>query len=187
MTGFGTPGGNISRQFDVDRYFLDRCRDTVVLEIACEAVSPDSDIATGFGCLEQLRPGVEKLVEGAAVRQSDVDGHPWCKWTVRADIGLGIEDHDDGRTIFEMGIEVPPFILAPFRADALTVLKLGYFVRSDPQSAVIEGMISQPKVAFLTETHGISLLRQSWLTRGRLHRRYQSMDLSVGMRPAHPF
>ena len=83
-------------------------------------------------CVEQLRPGVEKLLEGAAVRQGDVDGNPWRERTVRADIGLGVENHDDGRTIVEMGIEVPPFIAAPFRADALTVFKPRYFKGAMP-------------------------------------------------------
>src|SRR5260370_34735820 len=110
MTGPGTPGGHVSRQFDVDRYLLDGCRDVKALEISDEAVRPDLDIAAGLRCLEQLRPGIEKLHEGAAVRQSEVDGDPWRERTVRTDIGLGIEDHDDGRTIVEISIEVPPFI-----------------------------------------------------------------------------
>ncbi len=74
MTGLGTPGADLSRQFDVDRYLLDGCRDVVAIEIADEAVRPDPDVATGLRCVEQLRPGVEKLHEGAAVRQVDVDG-----------------------------------------------------------------------------------------------------------------
>src|SRR5216683_2242774 len=65
---------------------------------------------TTFRCVEQLRPGVEKFHEGAAVSQGEVDGDPWRERTVRADIGFGVENHNDGRTIVEMGIEVPPFI-----------------------------------------------------------------------------
>ena len=122
MTGLGTPGGDLSSQFDVDRYLLD----------GCGAVRPDPDVATGLRCVEQLRPGVEKLLEGAAVRQGDVDGNPWRERTVRADIGLGVENHDDGRSIVEMSIKVPPFIVAPFRADALTVFKLRYFKGAMP-------------------------------------------------------
>ena len=158
MTGFGTPGGNVSRQFDVDRYLLDGCGDMVALEIADEAVGPDPDVATGFRCVEQLRLGVEKLHEGAPVRQGDVDGDPWGERTVRADIRLGVENHDDGRTIVEMGIEVPPFIAAPFRADALTVLKLRYVNGGDAETLVIGGTIRQPKVAVLVAMHGYSLL-----------------------------
>ena len=112
MTGLRTPGGDVSRQFDVDCYVVDGCRDMIALEIADEAVRPDPNIATGFRCVEQLRLGVEELHEGAAVRQGEVDGDPWRERTVRADIGLGVEDHDDGRAIVEMGIEVPPFIAA---------------------------------------------------------------------------
>src|SRR5258708_30635086 len=137
MTGLGTPSAALSRQFDVDRYLLDGCRDVVVIEIAEAAVRPDPDVATGLRCVEQLRPGVEKLLEGSAVRQGDVDGNPWRERTVRADIGLGVENHDDGRAIVEMGIEVPPFIAAPFRADALTILKLRYFNGGDVKSLVI--------------------------------------------------
>ncbi len=79
---------------------------------------------------------------------------PWRERTVRADIGLGVENHDDGRTIVEMGIEVPPFIAAPFRADALTVFKLRYFDGSDAKSLVIGGTICQPKAAILAVMHG---------------------------------
>ena len=103
---------------------------------------------------EQLRPGVEKLIEGAAVRQGDVDGDPWRERTVRADIGLGVENHDDGRAIVEMGIEVPPFIVALFRADALTVLNLRYLIGGDAKSLVIGGTIRQAKVAVLAAKHG---------------------------------
>ena len=41
----------------------------VAIEIADEAVRPDSDVATRLRCVEQLRPGIEKLLEGSAVRQ----------------------------------------------------------------------------------------------------------------------
>src|ERR1700738_1433491 len=123
MTGFGTPGRNVSRQFDVDRYFLDGCRDMVVLEIADEAVRPDPDVASRLRCVEQLTPGGHR----------NVDGDPRRKRTVRADIGLGVENHDNGRTVVEMGVEVPPFIAAPSRADALTVLKLRYFNGGDAE------------------------------------------------------
>ena len=156
MTGLGTPGGNVSRQFDVDRYLLDGCRDVVAIEIADEAVRPDPDVATGLRCVEQLRLRVEKLHEGAAVRQREVDGDPWRERTVRADIGLGIENHDDGRTIVEMSIEVPPFIAALFRADALTILQLRYFNAGDTKSLVVGGTIRQPKVAILAAMHGFS-------------------------------
>jgi hypothetical protein len=98
----------------------------VALEIADESVRADPDVASRLRCVEQLRPGVEKLHEGAPVGQCNVDSNPWRERTVGADIGLGVEHHDDGRTIVEMGIEVPPFIAAPFRTDALTVLKLRY-------------------------------------------------------------
>ena len=133
-------------------------RQRVAIEIADEAVRPDSDVATRLRCVEQLRPGIEKLLEGSAVRQGDVDGNPWRERTVRADIGLGVENHDDGRAIVEMGIEVPPFIAAPFRADALTILKLRYFNGGDVKSLVIGGTIRQPK-SVLAAMHRYSLVR----------------------------
>src|ERR1700686_1500763 len=123
------------------------------MEIADEGVRPDPDVGTRLRCIEQLRTGVEKFHGAAAVGQSDVDGDPWCERTIGADIGLGKEHHDDGRTIVEMRVEVPPFVLAPFRADALTVLKLRYFNGGDAKSLVIGGTISQPKVAILAAIH----------------------------------
>ena len=57
-----------------------------------------------------------------------------------------------------MGIEVPPFIAAPFRADALTILKLRYFNGGDVKSLVIGGAIRQPK-SVLAAMHGYSLVR----------------------------
>jgi hypothetical protein len=166
MTRFGTPGGNISRQFDVDRFFLDGCRDMVAMEIADEAVRPDADVASRLRCLEQFRSGVEKFHEAAPVRQRDVDGDPWRERTIRADIGLGVKNHDDGCTIVQMGIEVPPpFIVAPFRADALTVLKLRYFNGGDAKSLVIGGTISQPKVAILAAIHAYFSLKPLWIQR----------------------
>jgi hypothetical protein len=70
----------------------------------------------------ELGTDVENFVEDAAVGYCDVDGYPWWRghW---ADIGLGVENHDDGGTIVEMGVEVPLFIASAFKADVLTVLK----------------------------------------------------------------
>src|SRR5882757_6221876 len=154
MTGFGAPRGHVCSQLDVDRYLLDGRRDMIAIEIADEAVFADPDIASRLRCAEQLRPGVENLHEVAAVRQGEIDGDPWRERTVRADIGLGVENHDDGRTIVEMGIEVPPFIAALFRADALTVLKRRYVNGRDTKSLVVGGAIRQPKVAILAAMHG---------------------------------
>lgn len=131
------------------------------MEIADEAVRSDPDVATGLRSAEQLRLGVEKLIEDAAVRQSDVDGDPRRERTVAADIGLGVENHDDGRAIVEMGVEVPPFIAATLRADPLTVLKLRHLDGGDAKSLVIRGTIRQPKVAALAAMHGDSLVRRS--------------------------
>src|SRR6202048_4175820 len=66
-----------------------------------------------------------------------------------------------------MGIEIPPFIMALFRADALTVFKLSYLSGSDAKSLVIGGAIRQPKAAILAAMHGISLLRRSRRQAGR--------------------
>jgi len=42
MTGSGTPGGDVCRQFDIDRYLLDGCSDVIALKIADEAVGDRS-------------------------------------------------------------------------------------------------------------------------------------------------
>src|ERR1700687_228267 len=167
VTGLGTPGADLSAQFDIDRYLVDGCRDVVAIEIADEAVRPDPDVATGPRCVEELRAGVEKLLKGAAIRQGNVDGDPGREWTGGADIGLSVENHDDGRTIVEMGIKVPPFIAAALRADALTVLKLRYLIGGDAKSLVIGGTIRQAKAAILAAMHGYSLLRRSRCQAGR--------------------
>ena len=82
VTGLGTPGADLSAQFDIDRYLVDGCRDVVAIEIADEAVRPDPDVATGPRCVEELRAGVEKLLKGAAIRQGNVDGDPGRERTV---------------------------------------------------------------------------------------------------------
>jgi len=51
-----------------------------------------------------------------------------------------------------MGIEVPPFIAAAFRADALTVFELRYF-NGNAKSIVIGGSVCQPKAAILAAMH----------------------------------
>src|SRR5271169_4034955 len=162
MTGLGTPGADLAGQFNVDRDFLDGCRDVITIEISDEAVSPDPNVAGRFQCVEHLRGRIEKLVERAAVRQPDVDSEPRCKWALRADIGLGIENHDDRRAVVEMSIEVPPFIAAAFRADALAVFELGYFNRSDAKSVVIGRLVCQMHADILAAMHGIL----SWRSHG---------------------
>src|SRR5271163_1197701 len=128
MTRLGAPGADLSDQFDIHRDFLDSCRDAVPIEIPDEPVSPDLNVAGRLRCAEHLGHRVEKLVEGAAVRQRDVDGNPWCSWTIRANIRLGVENHDDRRAVVEI---VPPLIATAFRTDALTVFELGYLDGSD--------------------------------------------------------
>jgi hypothetical protein len=76
-----------------------------------------------------------------------------------------------------LGIEIPPFVAAPFRADALTVLKLPYFKGGDAKSLVIGGAIRQPKVGVLAATHGYFRLRQSRLLTSRTA---SGMSLSSG-------
>jgi hypothetical protein len=147
----------------------------VAIEISDEAVRPDPDVTGRFRCVEHLGGGVEKLLVDAAVRQSDVDGDPWCEWTVRADIRLGVENHDDSSTIVEMGIEVPPFIAAAFRTDALTVFELRYFDGSDARFLVIVGTIRQPKMAVLAAMHEYLV----WMKRRRL-------PLPFNTRSGHP-
>ena len=66
--------------------------------------------------------------------------------------------HDNA--IVEMGVEVPPFIAAPIRVDALTVLKLGDFNGADAKSLVVGRQIRQPEVAVLAALHGLSHVRR---------------------------
>lgn len=158
MTRLGAPSADLSRQFDIDRYLLDGCRDVVAMKIADEAVRPDPDITTGLRCVEQLGSDVQSFVEDSVVGYCDVDGYPWCEGTTGADIGLGVENHDNA--IVEMGVEVPPFIAAPIRVDALTVLKLGDFNGADAKSLVVGRQIRQPEVAVLAALHGLSHVRR---------------------------
>jgi hypothetical protein len=65
-----------------------------------------------------------------------------------------------------MGIEEPLFMVALFRADALTVFKLRYFNGDDAESLVIGGTIRQPKAA-LAAMHGHSLVRRSMCQVGK--------------------
>jgi hypothetical protein len=101
--------------------------------------------------LKSAPVGVENknFVEDAAVRQGDVDGYPWRKGAIGADIGLGVENDYDGGVIVEMRIEVPPFIAAPICVDALTVLKRGDFNGGDAKFLVVGRQIRQPEVAVL--------------------------------------
>jgi hypothetical protein len=130
------------------------------MKIADEAVRPDLDITTGLRCVEQLGSDVQNFIEDSAVGYCDVDGYPWSEGTTGADIGLGVENHDDDGAIVEMGVEVPPFIAAPIRIDALTVLKLGDFNGADAKFLVVGRQIRQPEVAVLAALHGLSNVRR---------------------------
>jgi len=63
-----------------------------------------------------------------------------------------------------MGIEVPPFIAAAFRVDALTVFELRYFNGCDAKFLVIVWTIRQPKMAVLAAMHEYL----TWMKRRRL-------------------
>src|SRR5437868_15428359 len=86
---------------------------------------------------------------------------------------------DNGRTIVEMSIEVPPFIAAPFRADALAVLKLRNVNGGDAKSLVIGRTSRQPKVAVLAAMHRSGF---SWLYRpaSKLIRNVARLSLRSG-------
>jgi hypothetical protein len=45
VAGLWTPGANLTRQFDLDRYFLNGSRDAVVTEITDKAIGCDPHIA----------------------------------------------------------------------------------------------------------------------------------------------
>jgi hypothetical protein len=160
MARLGAPSANLPRQFNIDRYFLDGCRDMVPMQIADEAVRPDPDITTGRRCAKRLGSDVENFIEDSAVGRCDVDGYSWCEGAIGADIGLSVENLDDGGAIVEMGVEVPPFIASAFRADALTVLKLGDFNRSDAKFLVVGRQIRQPEMAVLAALHALLLARR---------------------------
>src|SRR4030081_2132237 len=154
MTGPGTPGGHVSCQFDVDRNLLDGCRDVIAIEIANEAVRADPGVASRLRCVEQLRLRVEKLHKTAAVGQREIEGDPWRERTVRADIGLRKEDHDNGRTVVEMSIEVPPSAVDRFGPVVFPLVGLGYVTLGDAKSLIIGGTIRHPEMTVLAAMHG---------------------------------
>jgi hypothetical protein len=67
--------------------------------------------------------GVAEPVELTPIEQREIDGDPRRERPIRAQVGLGIEDHDDGRAVIEMGVEVPPLVAALFRVDTLGILE----------------------------------------------------------------
>src|SRR6266851_4980641 len=123
MAGLWTPGANLTRQFDLDRYFLNGSGDAV------------------------------ELLEPPAIRQREIDGDSRCERSIRAHVRLGPEDHDDGRAVVEMGIEVPPLVAALFRADTLAILGLSHFDGIDAQFLIVGGPARQPKMVVLVARH----------------------------------
>jgi hypothetical protein len=139
VAGLWTPGANLTRQFDLDRYFLNRSCDAVATEITDNAIGTDPHIAPLLGRGELLGGGVVELLELPAIWQREIDGDPRCERSIRAHVRLGIEDHDDGGAVIEMGIEVPPLIAAFFRADTLAILELSHFDGIDAKFLIVGG------------------------------------------------
>jgi hypothetical protein len=69
MAGLWTPGANLTRQFDLDRYFLNRSRDAVATEIADKAIGSDPHIAPLLGSGELIGGGVVELLEAPPIWQ----------------------------------------------------------------------------------------------------------------------
>ena len=153
MAGLWTPGANLTRQFDLDGYFLDGGRDSVTVKIADKTIGSDPHIAPLLGRRELIGGGVVELLEPPAIRQREIDGDPRCERSIRAHVRLGVEDHDDGRAVIEMGIEVPPLVAALFRADPLAVLELSHFDGIDAKFLIVGGPAGQPKMAVVVAGH----------------------------------
>jgi hypothetical protein len=62
MAGLWTPGANLTRQFDLDRYFLNGSRDAVTTEITDKAIGSDPHIAPLLGRGELIGGGVVELL-----------------------------------------------------------------------------------------------------------------------------
>jgi hypothetical protein len=52
-----------------------------------------------------------------------------------------------------MGIEVPPLVAAPSRADTLAILGLSHFDRIDPEFLIVGREAGQPKMLVLVARH----------------------------------
>jgi hypothetical protein len=76
MARLWTPGANLTRQFDLDGYFLDGGRDSVTVEIADKTIGSDPNIAPLLGRRELIGCGFVDLVEPPAIRQREIDGDP---------------------------------------------------------------------------------------------------------------
>jgi hypothetical protein len=147
VAGLWTPGANLTRQFDLDRYFLNGSCDAVATEITDKAIGSDPHIAPLLGRGELLGGGVVELLELPAIWQREIDGDPRCERSIRAHVRLGIEDHDDGSAVIEMGIEVPSLMAAFFRADTLAILELSHFDGIDAKFL----MVGRPARADLSD------------------------------------
>jgi hypothetical protein len=153
VAGLWTPGANLTRQFDLDGYFINGSRDAVAMEIAGKAIGSDPHIASLPGRAELIGGGVVDLVEPPAIRQREIDGDPRCERPIRAHIRLGVEHHHDGRAIIEMGVEVPPLVAALFGADTLAILELRHRDGSDAELLIIGGQARQAKLAVVVAGH----------------------------------
>ena len=69
MAGLWSPSAKLTRQFDLDGYFLNGSRDAVAAEIADKAIGSDSHIAPLLGRSELIGGGVVELVDPTPIRQ----------------------------------------------------------------------------------------------------------------------
>jgi hypothetical protein len=76
MARLWTPGANLTRQFDLDGYFVNGSRDSVAVEITDKTIGSDSHIAPLLGRGELIGGGVVDLVEPPTIRQREIDGDP---------------------------------------------------------------------------------------------------------------
>jgi hypothetical protein len=123
------------------------------MEITDKAICSDPYIAPLLGRGELIGGGVVELLEPPAIWQREIDGDPRRERSIRAHVRLGVEDHDDGRAVIEMGIEVPPLVAALFRADTLAILELSHFDGIDAKFPIVGGPARQPKMPVLVARH----------------------------------
>jgi hypothetical protein len=132
-----------------------------VPQIADKAIGSDPNIAPLFGRGEIIGAGVAEPVELPAIWQREIDGDPRSERSIRAHVRLRIEYHNNGRTVIEMGVEVPPLVAAFFRADALTILELRHFDGLEAKFSIVGGSACQPKIAVLVASHRCTFLWRS--------------------------
>jgi hypothetical protein len=132
MPRLWTPGANLARQFDLHGDFLNGRRNALGMEITDKAIGSDPHIAPLLGRAEVTSGWVVDFLKPSPVIQCEINCDPRREWSIRAHIRLGIEDHDDGRAVIEVSVELPPFVASLFDANALATLEWVHFDGNEP-------------------------------------------------------